>query len=145
MACWWRRLAAISAASILALGPTSGRAATEADTTAETFVWSTLHSLETQALRKYEFHVVVDGVRELGEALQSVARSSEFERRRDSCGSAAQTLGFMVTIYYESSLRREIASGWHQFAKSYAASRTACLAALKIDQSAYPLPYWFGR
>jgi len=126
---------------------TSGpAAAAETADVREPAEWVTLHQFESQAIRNYEFHnVAVGGVRELGDTLWLAARSPEFQQNRESCGSAAETLSYMVTGYYLAGLRREVPADWHFFAKRYMQLRSACLAALNLDESSYPLPRWFGR
>lgn len=109
-------------------------------------VWQTLRSFETQALRNYEFHLVVTGgASELGDQLWMLARSPEFQARRDSCGTAAETLSYMADGYYRSGLLREVPESWHFFAKRYLDRRRACLAELQLKEDDYPLPRWFAR
>ncbi|MGD9785676.1 MAG: hypothetical protein AB7E80_05480 [Hyphomicrobiaceae bacterium] len=109
-------------------------------------VWTTLLRYETQAIRSYEFHLLATGgVRDLGDEIWLAARTPPFQQKRDTCGSAAETLSYMVTGYYLAGLRREISRDWHFFAKRYMDRRSACLAELNLDEGAYPLPRWFGR
>ena len=125
-------------------GVWSGTAASEVEDSLNR-VWNILHNYETQAIHDYEHHLFSNEIRQRGEELWQVARSKDFLRRRNSCGAAAETLSYMVTGYYDSRVRREIALDWLHYAKNYLEYRSACLNDLKLDESRYPLPFWFGR
>lgn len=120
--------------------------AAETEDAAAAALWTTLHHFEERAIHTYEFHLVATGgVRDLGDEIWLAARTPPFQMKRESCGSAAETLSYMVTGYYQSGLRREVPRDWHFFAKRYMDRRSACLAELKLDERSYPLPRWFGR
>lgn len=109
-------------------------------------VWSTLLRYERQALHNYEFHLIAtNGAAQLGDAIWTVSKTPAFQKWRDTCGTAAETLSYMADGYYRSGLRREVPEDWHFFAKRYAERRSACLSALRLDEQAYPLPFWFAR
>jgi len=107
-------------------------------------VWTVLHRFEVAALRDYEHHASNSDVRQRGELLWVLSRSPDFQSLRDTCGAAAQHLSFMVTGYYESRQRHEIALDWHHYAKRYIERRGACIANLRLDPTRFPLPRWFG-
>lgn len=107
--------------------------------------WDVLHSFEQDALRDYEFHVISDDVLQRGQILLKLSQSELFDGPRRDCGRAAQTLSFMLVGYYQSSKKRQVAADWHYFSSDYLSHRKACLAALKLQPQAYPLPRWFGR
>lgn len=107
-------------------------------------VWRSLHELEQRALKDYEFRVRTLAVRRRGDRLFDMSRSPEFRRLGGNCADAAQTLSFMIAGYYEASRRFEVPRSWHHFENRYIERRRSCLAELNIDESEYPLPYWFG-
>jgi len=51
----------------------------------------------------------------------------------------------MVSGYYWSAQRLEVAFDWHHYRKPYLERRAACLRDLGLDEAAFPLPYWFER
>ena len=107
-------------------------------------LWSVLRQFEIRALRHYEHNHRNSDVKQLGHLIWNVSRWPEFLSKRESCGSAAELLSFMVTGYYYSNRRLEIAHDWLRYAKPYIRRRNACLAELRLDHSRYPLPWWFG-
>lgn len=110
-----------------------------------TGVWSVLRSYELRALRDYSHHVTTPDVRQRAELLWNLAQSPNFMSVRRSCGKAAEVLSYMVTGFFESSHRLEVAYDWHHFAGQYIDRRGACLTELGLNAHDYPLPYWFTR
>jgi hypothetical protein len=49
----------------------------------------------------------------------------------------------MVSGYYFSAQRLEVAFDWHHYRGHYLERRSACLRDLGLDATTYPLPYWF--
>lgn len=108
-------------------------------------VWKVLRQFEEEALRDYAHHVVSSDVQQRGQLLWTLSRSPDFLRQRNSCGAAARTLSYMITAFYDSAQRLEVALDWYEYAPVYISRRAACLAELSIDPQQYPLPRWFGR
>lgn len=129
----------------LAGTPAGVASASESDDV-EAHLWDTLYRYESRALHNYRFHLFVgEDVAALGEALWLLSRTPEFQKRRETCAAAAETLSYMAEGYYRSALRLQVSGDWHYYSGRYTKHRNACLAELKLDASAYPLPSWFDR
>ncbi len=105
--------------------------------------WRVLHQFERQALEDYSNHVTTSDVIQRGQILMNLARSPTFAADGRSCRQAAEALSYMVSGYYFSAQRLEVAFDWHHYRNHYIARRFACLNELGLDQRSYPLPYWF--
>lgn len=107
--------------------------------------WRVLHSFERQALDDYVNHRSTSDVVQRGQLLMTIARSPSFSGLGANCRRAAETLSYMVSGYYWSAQRLEVAADWHHYRRPYMAQRAACLQDLGIDAQAFPLPFWFTR
>ena len=105
--------------------------------------WRVLHRFERQALRDYAHHISTNDVVQRGQLIMKLARSPSFARLGANCRAAAEALSYMVAGYYYRAHRLEVAFDWHHFRGPYLKRRAACLEDLRLDQRAFPLPYWF--
>jgi hypothetical protein len=116
---------------------------TRANQSGEIGTWRILHQLERKALRDYEHHISNSDVLQRGQILMNLARSDRFAPTGQSCGWAAAALSYMVSGYYFSAQRLEVAFDWHHYRGHYLERRSECLQDLGLDATTYPLPYWF--
>lgn len=138
--------ALVFCAAFFGSGTLAGSAHASESDEVEAHLWDTLHRYESRALHNYRSHLFVgDDVAALGAALWSLSRTPEFQKRRETCAAAAETLSYMAEGYYRSAIRLQVSGDWHYFSGRYVQQRNACLAALQLDASAYPLPSWFDR
>ena len=107
--------------------------------------WRVLHKFERHALNDYIRHKSTSDVAQRGQLLMTMARSPAFSALGANCRRAAETLSYMVSGYYWSAQRLEVALDWHHYEEPYLEQRAACLKDLGVDERAFPLPYWFTR